>query len=90
MDGMDVLFPRYNEYFDHLEDEVRRVHQKDPAHNPSAVLAKRMTREEFERYLNNGRETESKRLFLRRILSGNDQLLAVLPDNLRSLAERAA
>ncbi len=49
-----------------------------------------MTREVFQQYLSNGRETETKRFFLIRILRGHEHLSALLPDPLRSLAERAA
>ena len=90
MDAMDKLFALYEQYFDQLVADARRLHQRNPALNPPSVSATKMTREQFEQYLNNQRETESKRLFLRRILRGHESLYPVLPENLRSLANRAA
>lgn len=90
MNAMDTLFDLYNEYIDRLESEVRRTHQTNPAHGPPSALASRMTRHEFDQYLGNGRETEAKRLFLKRLVRDDDRLLARLPDDLQTLAKRAA
>lgn len=87
---MDELFELYNAYYDRLVDGVRRAHQGNPERNPASPASQRMTRDDFEQYLLNGRESESKRLFLRRVLEGNQQLTALLPDDLKSLASRAA
>ncbi len=90
MDLMDKLFDLYNANFDCLAEDIRRLNQEKPHLNYGPMLARRMTRDQFEQYLSNGRETETKRLFLKRILLGNEHLYAILPDHLRSLAERAA
>ncbi len=90
MNSMEKLYELYNVYFDRLSDDIRRLNEEKPHLNYGPMLARRKTCEEFEQYLLNGRETETKRLFLKRILLGNEHLYAVLPDHLRSLAERAA
>ena len=90
MNVMDKVFELYSAYFDRLAADIRRLNRERPHLNSGPMLARRQTREEFEQYLLNGRETETKRYFLRRILRGNEHLYALLPDRLRSLAERAA
>lgn len=90
MDSMEKLYELYNAYFDRLADDIQRLNEEKPHLNYGPMLAKRKTRERFEQYLLNGRETETKRLFLRRILLGNEHLYAILPGPLKSLAERAA
>lgn len=88
MNAMDELFDLYNEYFDRLEESGRRLNQLYP--EPSNFPLKRMTRERFEQFLDNGNDNPSKRLFLKRILNGRDDLLPTLPQRVRELAQRAA
>lgn len=90
MDSMDKLYELYCAYFDRLADDIRRLDEEKPHLRYGPILAQRKTRERFVQYLLNGRETETKRLFLKRILLGKEHLYAILPDPLRSLAERAA
>lgn len=90
MNAMDDLFDLYNQYFDRLAGDIRRTNQKNGAANPDDILIRRRTRSEFEAYLSNGRETESKRLFLKRILRGRADVSAALPNPLKLLVERAA
>ena len=90
MDPMEKLFDLYNSYFDRLATDIERVNREKPHLNYGGMQARRLTRDEFEQYLLNGRETETKRCFLRRILGGSDELSALLPDHLRTLALRAA
>ncbi len=90
MNAMDDLFDLYNQYFDRLADDIRRTNQKNGAANSDEILIRRRTRFEFEAYLSNGRETESKRLFLKRILQNRADISAALPNPLKLLVERAA
>ena len=90
MNIMDKLYDLYCDYFDRLAANFERLNREKGDRGPGPMLAKRKTREAFENYLSNGRETETKRYFLMRILRGNEHLYALLPDHLRSLAERAA
>ena len=84
MDTMDQLFEVYkNVYFAQLEHDVRRHCGK--------LIATRLTRQEFEKYISDpSRDTESKRLLLNRLLDGREHLSANLPEHLQALAKRAA
>ena len=90
MNAMDHLFDLYLQYFDRLADDIRRLNRKNGTAKPDDIEIRSMPRTEFEAYLSNGRETESKRLFLKRILRGQTDVSAMLPQLLRSLLDRAA
>ena len=90
MNAMDHLFDLYLQYFDRLADDIRQLNRKNGAANPNDIEIRRRSRTEFEAYLFNGRETESKRCFLQRILRGQTDVSATLPQPLRSLLDRAA
>lgn len=90
MDAMDKLYELYTAHMVRLAEDIRRLNEEKRHREYGPMLAKRESREQFEQYLLNGRDTETKRYFLRRILLGNEHLYAMLPDALKSLAERAA
>jgi hypothetical protein len=87
MNAMDRLFALYNDYFDRLEQSARRLNDLYP--EPSGLPLRRKSRQQFEEHLSSGIESKSKRLFLLRVLNGNDDLLPRLPKHLQSLARRA-
>jgi hypothetical protein len=90
MEPMEKLYALYEAHLNRLASDVDRLNQEWPdlEYGPSRV--RRMNRSEFAEYLLNGRETETKRCFLRRILQGNEHLSGLLPLPLKTLAERAA
>ena len=88
MNAMDELFALYNEYFDRLEQNARRLNDFYP--EPAEFPLRRKSREEFEEFMSSGVKSESKRLWLRRVLNGRDELLPLLPEHVQSLARRAA
>jgi hypothetical protein len=88
VNAMDRLFALYNDYFDRLKQSALRLNGLYP--NSSGLPLQRKSRQQFEEHLSSGIESESKRLFLMRVLNGNDELVPLLPKHLQSLARRAA
>ena len=78
----------YNEYFDRVEQNAARLNELYP--QPSEMPIVRKSREQFERFLSSGTASESKRLFLERVLNGREELLPLLPEHVRTLAGIAA
>ena len=88
MEAMDRLYQLYTRYIDDLRKSAEHLNSLYP--EPSRIPIRLMPRIEFDQYLSGGAESESKRLFVIRILNGDEELLARLPEFLQRLTARRA
>ena len=88
MEAMDALYRLYTQHVADLRQAGEYLNSLYP--EPSRIPVRCMPRSEFEQYLTDGGESESKRFFLLRILKGNEELLSKLPESVRHLKDRRA
>lgn len=88
MEAMDDLYRLYAEYVEALRKSAEYLDSLYPVR--SRVSNHLMPRDEFEEFLLETPVSVSKQLFVLRILDGDEELLARLPESLQRLTERRA
>ena len=88
MEVMDELYQLYTEYIANLRKAAE--HLNTLYAEPSRIPIRMMTRHEFDQFFSDGRVSLSKRLFVERILGGDEELLARLPERVQQLTRPRA
>ena len=86
MDVMDRLYELYLAEFEEFVSRASRIARECASPTPDKLWARQLSPQEFHGYLSDAsRQSEAKRLFLRRLLRGNEELQSELPCHLVAL-----